>query len=216
MTPFASLAGIPIQMGTMNVPGYGVWHADVWLTNDTPDVTTLTTLTLGDITAPCAVIRDIDVANQRGVRVVGGFGGWRKGVLAEQYAAPSGLMVSTVLLDTAASVGETVVVDVDTPLGAQWLRAEGPASDVLHQLAPGAWFVGFDGVTHTLRTPGVVASLFQVLKSDQPAGQFTITTDFPSQWLPGSSFAGPVASGTVSRIMHRITAGAFVTEVQVV
>jgi hypothetical protein len=215
LTPFASLGGIAIQMGTMNVPGYGVWHADVWLTNDTPDVGTLTALTLGDITAPCAVIRDIDVANQRGVRVVGGFGGWRKPVLAEQYATP-GLMVSTVLLDTAALVGETVMTDVDASLGTQWLREAGPASNVLHQLAPGAWFVGFDGVTHTLRAPGVVASTFQVLKSDQPAGQFTITTDFPSQWLPGSSFAGPVASGIVSRVMHRITAGAFVTEVQVV
>ena len=210
---YAAINTIPIVRGRITIPGWGNWHADIWCDGDLP-IGTSARIELADLVAVGTVVRDVAWTGQRGVRVVGGAGGWRKAVGAQQYANPPGLTMSTILSDTATDVGETVVVAVDRSVGTQWLRCAGAASDALYALADEGWWVGLDGVTHVGdRLPGAIVSVFTATAVDQPANIVTVATENPADWLPGKTYAGPTASGTIDRVTHHITAMTMRTEV---
>ena len=170
MTIFAGLDDIPIMRGQVTIPAYGIWHADLWLDREVA-LSGQVRLALADISALATVVRVIGFLGQTGVRIVGGYGGWRTSVSGLQYAAATGLSLRTVLAHTAADVGELVDA-ADTAIGTAYVRAVGPASRVLQSLIPGAWYVGFDGVTYAAPRPaGVVANRFMTMDVSRPLGR---------------------------------------------
>lgn len=210
---YAALSGIPIVRGSVVVPAWGIWHADVWL-DRAASLTGSVTLQLADITAQGTIVRGVSTLGQAGYRVVGGAGGWRTEVEARQFANSAGLTLSTVLQTTAAPIGETVVVPADVAIGTAFVRQSGPASLVLQQLIPGGWYVGYDGITVAAPRPAsVVANTFTLTGVAQPSTAYTIATETPAEWLPGAVFSGPSVSGVVNRVRHVITAGTLRTEV---
>ena len=212
MTIFAGLDDIPIMRGQVTIPAYGIWHADLWLDREVA-LSGQVRLALADISALATVVRVIGFLGQTGVRIVGGYGGWRTSVSGLQYAAATGLSLRTVLAHTAADVGELVDA-ADTAIGTAYVRAVGPASRVLQSLIPGAWYVGFDGVTYAAPRPaGVVANRFMTMDVSQPAGAYVVATDSPGEWLPGRSFTGPSTSGVISRVQHQIENATLRTQV---
>ena len=136
MTAFAQLSGVPITRLRLVVPALGLWHVDADLATAT-DVSGSQTLVLSGSNWTCAVVRAVDFAGVRSVRLVGGAGGWRKTVPALQYASPAGVPTATVLGDAASLGGEMPpVIDPSVPatLGTNYVRQAGPASLVLQDL----------------------------------------------------------------------------------
>ena len=212
MTIFAGLDDIPIMRGQVTIPAYGIWHADLWLDREVA-LSGQVRLALADISALATVVRVIGFLGQTGVRIVGGYGGWRTSVPGLQYAAATGLSLRTVLAHTAADVGELVDA-ADTAIGTAYVRAVGPASRVLQSLIPGAWYMGFDGVTYAAPRPaGVVANRYMTMDVSQPASAYTVATDSPGEWLPGRTFTGPSTSGVISRVQHMIENATLRTQV---
>jgi hypothetical protein len=210
---YASINGATIVKGQVSIPAWGIWHADLWLDHAFV-VGSPATLVIADLSATCTVVRSVDWTGQRGVRVVGGYGGWRQVVAPQQYDNPAGITVSTVVGDTATAVGERVVIATDAQLGVQWIRARGAASEVLDEIAPDAWWMGLDGVTHLgPRDLSAITGVFTATWVDQPANVVRIATENPAEWLPGKTYAGPQVQGTIDRVQHWIDAGKFRTEV---
>jgi len=210
---YAALEGIPIVRGSLVVPAWGIWHADVWL-DRAASLSGSVTLQLADLTAKATVIRGVSTLGQAGYRIVGGAGGWRQAIGSWQYANAAGLTLSTVLQHVAAPIGETVNVPADVAIGTAYVRQAGRASLVLQQLITGGWYMGYDGITYAApRTPGVVAGTWSLISVAQPSTAYVVATESVAEWLPGASFAGPSVSGVVNRVRHVITSGTLRTEV---
>lgn len=210
---YAAVNGIPIVRGRIHLPGWGIWHADIW-TDGELEVGTSARIELADLVGIGTVVRDVAWTGQRGVRVVGGAGGWRRAVPAQQYANPVGLTMATIASDTATDVGERVVVDTDRTVGTQWMREATSAVAVLQAMAGEGWWMGLDGVTHVgTRPTGAIVSVFTATGVDQPASIVTVATEFPADWLPGKTYQGPTVRGTIDRVTHHISAKTVRTEV---
>lgn len=210
---YAAVNGMPIVRGRIHVPGWGIWHADLWTDGDLA-IGASVRIELANLVGVGTVVRDVAWTGQRGVRVVGGAGGWRRAVSAQEYANPGGLTMATIAQDTATDVGETVVVATDRLVGTQWMRSAGQASDALYALAESEWWVGLDGVTRIgARPTGAVVSVFTATGSDQPASIVTVATEYPADWLPGKTYQGTSVGGTIDRVTHHISAKTVRTEV---
>lgn len=85
-------------------------------------------------------------------RVVGGANGWNQVVKARDFADDNGVGVDTIVLATAADVGETIAEVPTTKLGPNYPRSSGVASRVLAGLD---WYVSLDGQTHVASRPTV-------------------------------------------------------------
>jgi transcriptional regulator with GAF, ATPase, and Fis domain len=81
---FASYAGARIVSLSLIVPLYGLWTADVLVPLDgsVPDTGAIV---IGNATYHGAVLRQALYGGSRRLRIIGGFGGWRKPVQAQQY-----------------------------------------------------------------------------------------------------------------------------------
>jgi hypothetical protein len=193
---FASLSGIRIVSGSIAIPLFGLWAADVALaTNDAvPDAVSLT---VGNLTMIGHVYRTASYGGERRCRVVAGAGGWRRDLTARHYQLAGGIQLSLVLRDAALEVGESVNVPSDGVIGSDYVREAAPASRVLRQLAGPAWYVDPLGVTQIQPWPVVVVgSDFTVTRQDSDRGVVEIATEDPASWLPGASFSGPTLDGT--------------------
>jgi hypothetical protein len=213
------LSGVPVVRGRIVQPYSGLWHADLVLATPT-DVSGQQTLNFSGTTWHCAYVRAVDFTGERGVRVVGGFGGWRTTVSAKQYGGPgASIAVLMVLADAASACGEpTPILDASVPssVGGGWARQSGLASQVLYQILGSNWWVDrVTGVVNTGFRTGAISSSFGAMSVKGPAGVYEIVTDHPNDWQPGVSFTGPTASGTVSRLTHIITPNTLRTEVMV-
>lgn len=214
---YATLSNIRIVKGTITIPFWGCWHADLTLDTDTSLPPGPQMLVLADLKGTCSVIRDVDFTKQRGVRVVGGYGGWRKPVAAKQYQNPGQLLLSTVLQDVALENGEQVSVLADRSVGVTYIRGEGIGRDVLQELAEDAWYVGLDGITHVApRIPVPVVNAFMAVAVQMSGGLYGITSEKPGEWQPGNTFKNSNVSGTISRVTHRITSERLSTDVSTV
>lgn len=216
---FASLNGLPIVGANLVIPYSGIWHADVTM-DRAVDVVGPQVLSLAGATfAPCTIIRAIDFAGQRSLRLVGGMGGWRKEVPALPYDLPGGVPTATILADAAATVGEVPpVLDPTVPpiVGSHWLRSKGKASELLNQILGSSWWMDFTGIVQSKpRLPTVIISPFTAIEVNGSAGQYTINTESPGDWVPGAVFSGPTVSGVVNRVTHTLTGGHLNTEVMI-
>lgn len=214
----ADLSGIPIVHGRITVPYSGLWHADLALATPT-DISGAQTLHFAGAAWICAYVRAIDFTGDRGVRVVGGFGGWRTTIPAKQYG---GGTVGTIMVlsDAAGVCGEsTPILDTSVPasVGPGWARQFGLASQVLYQILGANWWMGTTTgvVSGGTRTFGVISSPFQALAVKGASGVYEIGTDSPNDWQPGLTFDGPTATATISRVTHIITPDKLRTEVMV-
>ena len=213
----ATLSGIPIADGTITWPYAGIWHADISLTLPT-DIAGPQVLLFAGKPWACAYVRAIDFSGQRGVRVVGGMGGWRTKIPAKQYG--QGLVTTQhVLTDAALAAGEIPPILgplVPLTVGSGYCRPNDVASYALQEFLGDGWWMDSTGTVQTaVRPPTPIVSPFQAMAVKGAEGRYEIATDSPNDWLPGTSFLGPTVSGTVNRAMHTITRGSLRTEVLV-
>jgi hypothetical protein len=134
-------------------------------------------------------------AGSRSVRLVGGYGGWRKQVTAQAYQDPKGVRLSMVLGDAAAAVGEQMAISQDAPIGLNFVREAAPAERVLRQLAGALWYVDPSGVTRLdARDSSAIGSEFQVIMWSGGKGLFQIATEDNAAWMPGRTFTAPTVT----------------------
>lgn len=196
--------------GSLMMPRYGAWVADVALGTQLDLVGSLT-LTIGNLSLVGAVVRAGAYAGSRSYRLVGGRGGWRRNVGARAYSSTAGVTSAMVLGDAALEVGEAVAVSAPEYLGASYVRTAGPASTVLRALSA-SWWVDTLGVTQvdTPRSQAPITSPFLPTHRDGAAGFIEIATEDPASWLPGRTFASPLLNGTSGvPSVHQVQASRF-------
>jgi hypothetical protein len=171
----------------------------------TVDIAGPQALVMGSSAWSGSLVRAVDFAGTRSVRLVGGAGGWRNSIPAQQYASPVGVPTATVLADAAAVAHEIPpVVDptLQPTVGPAFVRQAGLASLVLDQVCGDQWWMDPTGTVQTsIRIPSPIVSAFSVQEVYGSEGRYTIQTEAPQDWSPGSLFAGPTVSGTISRTM---------------
>ncbi|MGA7122810.1 MAG: hypothetical protein WBY94_22105 [Polyangiaceae bacterium] len=206
---WGSANGQRIISGTLSLPLYGAWVADLVLQTTTP-LSGPVTLLVGNLTLVGAVYRQAVFAGLLECRLVAGAGGWAKSVGAVGYNNPAGVQASQVLSDAAAAVGETVVVAVPSTVGNQFARfgdsptMPGKAGRVLRSVAGQQWWIDAAGVTHVGPRPSMaISSPFTVEEFHGSSGTLRIATEDPASWLPGSTFSSAtVATQTIASVRH--------------
>ena len=218
--PYASLGGVPVTRASVEIPAYGLWAADVMLPQ--PDaIAPSAKLVIGDLTMQSYAYRTYAYTNSRKSRLVGGLsGGWMQSAPAQQYANPPGLTLSLVLNDLAALIGEKVQITNDQAFGSFFFRkGTGPAKKVLDQLVgPRGWWVDTTGTVQVgaTRSAQPITSAFTVNEFDGATGRAVISTETPSDWMPGRTWTAPTVTTTqtVSSVRHAIDeSGVLRTEV---
>lgn len=196
MSNFASYAGARAVTLSLVIPLYGLWSADVTIALDDA-VTDTGALVVGNMTRQGAVRRQALYGGSRRVRLVGGFGGWRKPVPAQQYRLSSGVRASLLLGDAARLVGERVNVQNDRVIGSTYSRRNDLASALLADVAGDAWYIDAAGITQVAPWPtAAIRSEFVVVDQDGAAGTITIATEDYAEWVPGKTFSSPFLEGT--------------------
>ncbi len=189
MTLYASLSGLRIVSGTLTIPHWGLWCADLELA--TADAApAFCSLTIANLTLAGFVFRQAPFAGAQSARVVGGFGGWRKTVTRRQYSFTGGVPLSMVATDLAAEVGEQVTGVAGGTIGVSFVRETAPASRILRQLIGVSWWVDARGVTHLdARPSAAIKSDFVVARRKGSTDTFSVATEDLAAWQPGATFA---------------------------
>jgi len=220
--PTCDLSGTPVQYAKITFPYYGVFHADVTLVTQTEPTGTQTLTFLG-MQMTCSVVRAISFVGSRGVRLVGGFGGWRTVVPAKQFSNAAGLKASTVVMLTAMEVGEKANIPASSDFivgtnGVTYARSNGKASLVLNDPAifDTAWWMDITGTVQiTPRPSTLITSDFVCQAVTGAAGIYTVATETPSDWLPGRKFQSSTVNGQINRVQHTVEGTKVRTEVMV-
>lgn len=161
---------MPILLNGLTVVSLSIWHPwqGAWIASADFELAPVPVSPAGKValTVGTTVMAGTVDPNRAGIfgvkgqaRVVAGGGGWGKRLAARQYHNDAGVLNSAVITTTAIEAGEAAVVVVPTPLGADYDRAAGPASNVLAGLD---WYVTPQGVTTIgprARTPAVPGSI---------------------------------------------------------
>jgi len=200
---FASCAGLQIVSGSLLIPLVGTWSAELALATQQP-VSGKVEIVIGNLTLQGTVFRSSVYGGQVKALVVGGAAGWRTQASAQGYGSGTGVMLSTVLNDLAAAVGETVNVFADTSIGNAFARVAfgtSVASDVLWQMIQSgfmtAWYVDPAGVTQTGPwPPNAITTPFDVTDQKPGAGVIEIATEDYASWMPGVTFSHPLLAGS--------------------
>jgi hypothetical protein len=209
----ASLGGLVCSRMVVPVPAWGCW----WLDADCLEDEVLSgavEATIGDLTLQGTVVSGGISAGRSAYRVVGGAGGWGKSVPRWGYRASQGVRRATVIQDAADAVGEVLSAPPETSTGEHYARREGPASQVLHELAPKAWYVGFDGVTYFGARASYGYTGEGLLNRDALAsGVVELATEEIADIIPGVQYDGGLAATDVEyslvgdRLVARIYSG---------
>lgn len=205
MSDYSSLSGERVVSGSLMMPRYGAWVADVALAVQTL-LPSPVTLTVGTLSLVGAVVRAGAYAGSRAYRLVGGFGGWRRSVGARAYASAGGVTSAMVLGDLAAETGEVVAMGSTEYLGASYVRAAGPASSTLRQIAA-TWWIDSLGTTQVdgVRSQALITSAFLPTHRAGAAGLVQVATEAEADWMPGRTFTSPLLNGNV----HQVQASRF-------
>jgi hypothetical protein len=195
MSEFASYAGARAAFVDLVIPLYGLWSADVTIALDDA-VPGTGPLVVGNMTLQGFVARQALYGGSRRLRLIGGFGGWRKPIPSQQYSLKSGVRLSLLLNDAAKLVGERVNVPNDSVIGSTFTRVAGPASLLLSDLAGESWYIDAAGVTQVATWPTApIQSHFDVIAQDGAAGAIFIATEDYAEWVPGKTFSSPFTVG---------------------
>lgn len=143
----ATLNGQAVTFARVQIPAHGVWWAEV--ETDRADVLTgSVTLVLDDATFIGTILSSGLSQTRMRYRIAGGAGGWGRRIAAQAYTNDLGVKLAGVLGDVARDAGETLgTISSTATVGTGYVRASGPASQVLHDLVPRGWYVDSAGVT---------------------------------------------------------------------
>ncbi len=195
--PYMSVNGIRVTKGSLTIPYYGAWVAD--LTLATPDtLQPKATVTIGSLSLSGTILRTAPYAGARTARIVAGAGGWRQMLTARSYQFAGGVKLSTVLGDAAVELGEQIKIASDAVLGQAWTRPAQLGRDLLSALADPLWWIDNAGVTQVAaaRPATTIASAFQVLDQEPGLGLYEVSTEVLQDWMPGALFSSPTTVGT--------------------
>lgn len=203
MSNYSSYAGSRIVEMSLSLRLYGLWTAEIAVATGNALPST-GQLTHGNLTLRGAVYRQGTLGGTTRALLVGGFGGWSKAVPERGYQLLSGVLLSLVLSELAAEVGEQVAVTADGSLGNWWTRPATRAGAVLRAAAGPLWWVDASGVVQVGPRPGgSVTTPFQPQAWDGGAGVLTISSDDVASWQPGVTFSNVlVPQQTVSAVRH--------------
>ncbi len=183
----ATLQGHRVTSARVNVPAWGAWYADVSIDGEVT-LSGRVDLVVADTTFRGAVLSGGASKGRSDFRLVGGAAGWGKTIPAQSYANDAGVKLATVLGDAASLVGETLDLGAraDERIGPAYVRPEGPASRVLEELAPSAWYIGEDGVTHLgRRAAGALPAGVTHGVVDVARGTVTLASEVIAAITPG-------------------------------
>ena len=205
---WGAVSGARIISGTLSMPVYGAWVADVIVQSTSP-LPSSVAVTIGNLNLIGSVYRQATFAGRTEARLVAGAGGWSKSVEARGYDNPGGVPAQQVLSDAATEVGESVAGAIGT-VGAQFVRMgdspqmPGKAGRVLRSVAGTQWWIDSAGVTQIgVRPSGSVSSAFTVLSFQGAHGDLLIATEDPASWAPGATFSSAtVTQQTISSVRH--------------
>lgn len=204
MGMIATLAGARVTSARVTLPAWGAWYADASV-DGARTLSGAVELKIADLTLRGAVLSGgPEKQNGRShYRLVGGAGGWGRTIRAKSYANDAGVKVATVLADAASEVGETLSISSDARTGPAFVRPEGPASRVLEQLAPGAWYIDEAGTTRLGRRPAkaLAGSVPRVSPVDKALGTVTLAPDAIAALVPGVQVDGLEAVD----VLHEVT-----------
>jgi hypothetical protein len=190
----STLNGIPITSAKVFLPAWGVWWADVEVSE--PDALSgAATLVISDQTYVGTIASGAALDGRGRYRVAGGAGAWGEVLTAKSYNNDAGVKASLIIQDAAAEAGETVEDAPADRVGTHYARSSNPASDVLHYAARDAWYVDVDGVTRFgSRAEFDYAGDGTVRVIDSAQGVFEIATDSVAGLVPGLRAGGFTAS----------------------
>lgn len=209
----ATLAGKTVTDANVQIPAWGVWWADVTVADDT-EISGAVDLQITDVTLRGTIVSGGPHAGRGYYRLAGGAAAWGREVAPQGYQDNSGVQVSTVASDAAGAVGERLGALPTSRLGPHFARSKGPASRVLHEIAPRAWYVGLDGVTQFGdRTPSTYTGDAPRVDADPSGRIITLATETLAGLLPGVQVDGAEPATDVEyvltpkRLVARIWAG---------
>lgn len=181
-----TLNGAAATACTLTIPGVGLWYAGVDLADETA-LEGAVTLTFAGVDFSGYVVAGGVVEGRARYRVVAGAGGWGTELPPRAYANDAGLTIRKLVSDAASEAGEPAPVDAPTTtLGPHFNRPALPASFVLNQLAPRAWYARADGVVAFGTRPALAASSLPVVDKNPAARCVTLAlTDSAAGILPG-------------------------------
>ena len=197
----ASLSGHAVTRAVVPVPACGVPWADVELV-DPVELSGQVSLALADAVIALTVVSGGPVNGRAAYRLVGGRGKWGQEISPKAYQDDGGVKVSTIARDVADLVGESIASYPSTRVGPHFARSAGPASRVMHELAPRAWHVGLDGVTRFgIRTPTQYTGTDTRTRFDPAVGVVEIATESIAALVPGVRVDGAEPATDVEYVL---------------
>ncbi len=189
MPEFATLNGSRIVGGSICLPYYGTWVADISLASADP-ISSDCKIVFGNLNLSGSIIRSAGFSGTRTVRLVGGKGGLRKPVNEQAYYSSNGVKISTVLRDVCGIVGEQITIYQDRTVGSIFVREKTDSAErILRQILGDAWWVDELGVIQTKpRASTQVKTDFTISSYSGGKGKFDIATEDPASWVPGRTF----------------------------
>jgi hypothetical protein len=143
----STLNAITIARAHVSLPAWGVWYADVELTEPTA-LDGAAQLEFPGLSLAGTIVSGGPYQGRARYRVAGGKGAWGKAVKAKPYANDAGVKIATALTDAAKDCGETLVGDLPKGrVGPHYARRSAPASNVLNILCARDWYVDDEGNT---------------------------------------------------------------------
>ncbi len=183
-----TLNGERVISGSITIPYYGPWVADVILASAV-NIAPAVTLVAGDLSLKGTIVRQASFAASRSARIVGGGAGWRKSLPARGYSHIAGVKLSSILSDAARESGEQINVSPDRVVGTHYARDEGKAERVLSLEADGKWWIDAAGVTQISdRITSPIVTPFTVVAWSGGKGLFEIGSESIAPWQPGRTF----------------------------
>jgi hypothetical protein len=192
----------------VQIPAWGAW----WLDVDPVGAQALAgavTVKAGGVTLKGTVVSGGASNGRSGYRIVGGKGGWGRTIVSKGYADDGGVKLATVARDAAALVGETLGTIPTTRVGPHFARANDTAAQVLHAVAPRAWYVDFDGVTQFGRRPtSAYSGAAPRTRIDPAFGVVDLAVDSLAGLVPGVTVDGFAPAVDVEWVLEgdRLTA----------
>lgn len=202
MELIATLNDKRITSARVQIPAWGLWYADASVDGEV-SLAGAVTLKIADLTLHGTVLSGGPQKGRSSFRIVAGAGGWGRTIPAKHYANDAGVKVAQILADAAAAAGETLNATTSEVAGPAFTRKEAPASRVLEQLAPHAWFVDELGVTRLGARPAstLTERAPRVTQVDQARATVTLAPESLAKLLPGVTVDGLVAVD----VHHEIT-----------
>lgn len=203
----ASLNGHNATSASLWLHAYGIPWAEVGLDAEVT-LSGSVTLQIADLTFVGTVMSGGPSKGRSRYRIAGGAGQWGKTIPDRQEDDnAAGVKRSTVLLAAAQACGETILASTlpgpTDRIGPSYVRERGPASRVMHELCPRAWYVGEDGTTRIgVRTPAAIAVPYTAGPLDLANRQVEIAATSIASIVPGVIVEGLEAGD----VLHSIDA----------